>query len=421
MSTVAHFTRLTEEPDRTMTRRSPVPANPSVGEAAVELRDVSVQFGSTTALEKCNLTVHRGECLALLGPSGSGKSTALNCIAGFLTPTTGTVHLDGKDVTRVPPAKRGLGFVVQSYALFPHMSVWENIAFGLKARRMPRADIRQRVEQMAELVGMGEHLGRKPSQLSGGQQQRVAIARALAIRPSVLLLDEPTSALDTRLRETMLDELRQLRRELPDVAMIVVTHDQNEAMALADRIALLRDGRCEAWDTVPSLFYEPPTEYTATFLGNAGILPGRIVGSTDPAEGISVADGGFPTPGGSAQPGISGVLVDVLGHQIVARVPAMRTGVTGEVLVAMRPWHWALLSTLPTDRHQSTGFTGTVHADQWRGGVHRYQVVLDGMDAPIPMELPDTEDRPRVGETITVRPQDWAGVIVAATVTKDPS
>lgn len=193
--------------------------------AAVEFRGVSVHYGQTCALAPLDLSVARGETLALLGPSGSGKSTALKALAGFVRPSAGRVLLGGRDVTDVPPHLRGLGVVVQSYALFPHMRVDDNVAFGLKARKTPRAEIAARVSEVLTLVGMAGYARRFPRELSGGQQQRVAIAPALAIRPDVLLLDEPLSALDATLREDMVAELLRLRAELPDTTLVYATHD----------------------------------------------------------------------------------------------------------------------------------------------------------------------------------------------------
>ncbi|WP_020671836.1 ABC transporter ATP-binding protein [Amycolatopsis nigrescens] len=244
---------------------------------AVELRDLSVHFGQTLALSRLNLTVRRGETMALLGPSGSGKSTALKALAGFVRPSTGRVLLDGTDVTGLPPYRRGLGVVVQSYALFPHLRVADNVAFGLRARKLPRAQVADRVREVLELVGMGGFARRFPRQLSGGQQQRVAIARALAIRPKVLLLDEPLSALDAALREELVAELLRLRAELPDTTLIYVTHDQSEALALADRIAVLADARLVEEGPAERLYHRPETEFTAGFLGASNLIPAELL------------------------------------------------------------------------------------------------------------------------------------------------
>ncbi|MBB5960009.1 2-aminoethylphosphonate transport system ATP-binding protein [Saccharothrix tamanrassetensis] len=244
---------------------------------AVELREVAVHFGRTVALHGLDLSVAPGETLALLGPSGSGKSTALKAVAGFFRPTAGRVLLGGRDVTDLPPNRRGLGVVVQSYALFPHMKVSDNVAFGLRARRTPRRIVAERVAEVLSLVGMSGFRDRYPRQLSGGQQQRVAIARALAIRPPVLLLDEPLSALDAALREEMVAELLRLRSELPDTAIVYVTHDQGEVLALADRIAVMRDARLVEVGPTSALYHRPAESFTASFLGASNLLPVEVV------------------------------------------------------------------------------------------------------------------------------------------------
>ena len=234
---------------------------------------VTVAYGHTVALHDLSLDVEPGEVMALLGPSGSGKTTALRCVAGFVSPAQGRIFLGDTDVTRMPPHRRGIGMVVQQYALFPHMRVDRNVAFGLRAGGAPRGEIAARVKECLELVGMASYAARYPQELSGGQQQRVAIARALAIRPKVLLLDEPLSALDAQLRSGMLNEIARLHRELPDVTILYVTHDQIEALTLADRIAVMNDARLVDVGTAQSLYQQPPSRFTATFVGNANLLP----------------------------------------------------------------------------------------------------------------------------------------------------
>ncbi|MCL2734225.1 MAG: ABC transporter ATP-binding protein, partial [Actinomycetia bacterium] len=272
----------------------------SPGAAGIRFDRVTVAYGGTTVLDGLDLTVAPGEVMALLGPSGSGKTTALRAVAGFVRPTSGRVMIGGRDVTDLPPYKRGIGMVVQQYALFPHLRVDQNVAFGLKAHRTPRAQIGARVAEALEMTGMAGYARRYPRELSGGQQQRVAIARALAIRPGVLLLDEPLSALDARLRSGMLAELSRLHRELPDVSILYVTHDQIEALTLADRIAVLDQARLQDCGTPHELYRTPRTAFTATFVGNANLLrvrageqPGAVtldtatlrIAAADPAEG----------------------------------------------------------------------------------------------------------------------------------------
>lgn len=263
----------------------PVPARAQT--PAIIFDHVTVAYGRgrtrSEALRNFTLRIARGETVALLGPSGSGKSTALKALAGFVRPVFGTVRLDGEDVTDLPPAKRGIGVVVQSYALFPHMRVRDNVAFGLRARRTSSDRVTVRVEEALAMVSMSAYADRYPRELSGGQQQRVAIARALAIRPRVLLLDEPLAALDAQLRQSMIAELQQLRETLSDTAMLYVTHDQSEALALADRIAVMRNAELVDIGTAQDLWTRPPTDFTANFLGGANLIPctvGRVSGES---------------------------------------------------------------------------------------------------------------------------------------------
>ncbi len=254
------------------------PSSPFAGaaEQRIHFEDVSVRYGATTVLSDFTLTVNPGEIVAMLGPSGSGKTTALRAVAGFVTPTEGRVFIGPRDVTHVAPNARNIGMVVQNYALFPHMSVAENVAFGLRARRADKTLVAARVAECLALVGMEAFAGRMPRALSGGQQQRVAIARALAIRPTVLLLDEPLSALDAQIRRQMVEEIGRLHAELPDLTIFYVTHDQHEALTLADRIAIMRNGRLAALDTARNLYRRPPNRFAAEFLGRANVLAGEV-------------------------------------------------------------------------------------------------------------------------------------------------
>ncbi|MBC3992973.1 ABC transporter ATP-binding protein [Streptomyces sp. AC563] len=256
------------------------PAAPASG---IRFERVTVAYGKrgeSVALDALDLTVEPGEVMALLGPSGSGKTTALRAVAGFVRPASGRVFIGDRDVTALPPHRRGIGMVVQQYALFPHLRVAQNVAFGLKAQRVPRGEIAGRVTEALQMVGMADYARRYPRELSGGQQQRVAIARALAIRPGVLLLDEPLSALDAQLRSGMLAELARLHRELPDVSILYVTHDQVEALTLADRIAVMDRARLQDCGTPQDLYRRPRTEFTASFVGNANLLPVTVGGAT---------------------------------------------------------------------------------------------------------------------------------------------
>ena len=233
---------------------------------SIEAKDVTKQFGAFTALDQVSVEVPGGSLVALLGPSGSGKSTLLRVIAGLERPDTGTVLLDGADVTSIPTQRRGVGFVFQHYAAFKHMSVRENVAFGLKLRRMPKRDVRARVDELLELVQLGGLAERYPAQLSGGQRQRMVLARALAVRPKVLLLDEPFGALDARVRAELRAWLRRLHDEV-HVTSVFVTHDQEEAMELADRIVLMNHGRVEQVGDPRDLYERPANDFVMRFVG----------------------------------------------------------------------------------------------------------------------------------------------------------
>ena len=240
----------------------------------LELDHVTVTYGDTTALDDVSLSVADGEFFTLVGPSGCGKTTTLRTIAGFETPTAGTVRFGDRDVTGTPPEDRGVGVVFQNYALFPHMTVAENVAYGLRFRDPPGDQTTdERVDELLELVdlpGMGE---RSPDQLSGGQQQRVALARALAPGPSVLLLDEPMSALDARLRERLRVQVKQIQSEL-DITTVYVTHDQEEALSISDRLAVLHAGRVEQVGTPEEVYRQPASRFVASFLGDNNVFEG---------------------------------------------------------------------------------------------------------------------------------------------------
>ncbi|MEJ0020146.1 MAG: ABC transporter ATP-binding protein [Acetobacteraceae bacterium] len=242
-----------------------------MAEPALQLVSLTKRFGAATVVDAIDLAVAPGEFVTLLGPSGCGKTTTLNMVAGFLAPDGGAIRLQGKPVESLPPFRRDLGLVFQDYALFPHMSVAENVGFGLRMRRVPRAEIARRVSDalaLVQLVGLGE---RRPLQLSGGQRQRVALARALVIQPAMLLLDEPLSNLDLKLREEMRVEISMLQRRL-GIATIFVTHDQGEALTMSDRIAVMRAGRIEQIGTPSEIYERPATRFVAGFIGTANLI-----------------------------------------------------------------------------------------------------------------------------------------------------
>ena len=247
--------------------------------AGVEVRGVTKRFGDHAAVRGVELTVARGEFFTMLGPSGSGKTTLLRLIAGFEMPDEGTISLGGVDVTRVPPYQRGVNTVFQDYALFPHMSVAQNVGYGLRVRRVAPAERARRVEHALDLVRMSELSSRRPAQLSGGQRQRVALARAIVNEPEVLLLDEPLGALDLKLRQEMQVELKRIQRQI-GITFLYVTHDQEEALTMSDRLAVFRDGRIEQVGHPAEVYERPASEFVAGFVGLSNVLEtpaGRIV------------------------------------------------------------------------------------------------------------------------------------------------
>ncbi|NHN43369.1 ABC transporter ATP-binding protein [Halorubellus sp. JP-L1] len=332
----------------------------------LELDAVSVEYGDTTALEDVSLSIRDGEFFTLVGPSGCGKTTTLRTIAGFEQPTTGAVRFGERDVTAVPPEDRGVGVVFQNYALFPHMTVGENVAYGLKFADPP-GDVTasERVRTLLELVDMEEFADRDPASLSGGQQQRIALARALAPGPDVLLLDEPMSALDARLREHLRRQVRRVQREL-SITTVYVTHDQEEALAVSDRVAVVNDGRIEQVGTPETVYREPASRFVAGFVGENNLLDGTVANvATNGTVTVAASDAEFAVAGG------------------VPEGDAARTLAVGDhVTVSVRPA--ALDPAVETNRIElaidQTAFLGErVRVDgDWRG----HHVVAHLADRP---------------------------------------
>jgi len=255
--------------------------------AVLDIQGVTKKFSTTTAVDDFTLTVADGELVCLLGPSGSGKSTLLRMIGGFETATSGLITIDGEDVTRVPPERRPTGMVFQSHALWTHMNVFNNLAFGLKLRHLPTAEIKRKVDAVLELVGLGGYGSRATTQLSGGQQQRVALARSLVLEPKILLLDEPFASLDQHLRERLREEVRDIQQRLK-ITTLFVTHGQDEALALADRIVVMRDGRTDQADPPDVVYREPATPFVAGFIGSMNLVDGVIANGTFTHPGFTV-------------------------------------------------------------------------------------------------------------------------------------
>ncbi len=249
--------------------------------AYLELTGIQKRFGVTVAVEDFNLAAGKGEFVSFLGPSGCGKTTTLRMIAGFETPTAGSIVLDGGDITYRPPNKRNVGMVFQSYALFPNMTVAQNVGFGLRVRKRPADQIQKRVSELLELIHLPDKASSFPYQLSGGQQQRVALARALAFEPEVLLLDEPLSALDAKIRVSLRQEIRSIQRQL-GITTVYVTHDQEEALSLSDRVVVMSQGRVEQIGTPFEIYNFPTTRFVASFVGQLNVLPATVV---DPGAG----------------------------------------------------------------------------------------------------------------------------------------
>ncbi len=327
----------------------------------IEIVGVNLSYGSTHVLKNVDLAVRPGEFFAFLGPSGCGKTTLLRLIAGFAQAQTGQVLLDGQDVAPLPPWKRDVGMVFQSYALWPHMTVAKNVAFGLEERRLPRAEINRRVAQALDLVGLADYAGRRPAQLSGGQQQRVAVARTIAIEPKVLLLDEPLSNLDARMRVSVRRELRALQQRL-GLTTIFVTHDQEEANTICDRIAVMDAGIIRQVGTPMELYENPANLFVASFLGSANILDGHATGDA------------FEVVGGMRLPLPRGVVAP-----------------TGAKLV-FRPQHASLTSSVASPLH------GPVTHREFLGATVRYAIRVGDseilVDAPFQSvgELRDVGD-----------------------------
>jgi putative spermidine/putrescine transport system ATP-binding protein len=348
---------------------------------SLELRGVGRRFGGVDALSGLDLTIRSGEFVALLGPSGCGKSTALNCLAGLLPLTHGEILLDGRRIDTLPPERRGFGMVFQSYALFPHLSVEKNVAFGLQMQGLPRAEIDSRVREAISLVKLGEHAKKLPGQLSGGQQQRVAIARAVVLEPSLVLMDEPLSNLDAKLRLDMRTEIRRLHQSL-GLTTIYVTHDQEEALSLADRLVVMREGRVQQVGTPDELYESPTSWYVADFMGYRNILSATVVSAS--ADGVVVE-----------LPGTAGDGVRLTGRA----VGALRAG--DRVRVAIRPEDFVLVSPgvsagSPGGRPAGS-IPGAVSVVEYHGREHAV-----GVQAGDTMLHARTPAAPQVGAPVTL-------------------
>ena len=317
----------------------------------VELRSVVKRYADLAAVRGVSLEVRPGELLTLLGPSGCGKTTILRLIAGFLRPDEGEVIIRGRVVNNLPPHHRDTAMVYQNYALFPHMSVFENVGFGLRMRKVAGAELARRVEEALDLVKLSGLERRYPNQLSGGQQQRVALARALVVRPSVLLLDEPLSNLDARLREEMRGEIRQLQQRV-GITAIFVTHDQAEALAISDRIVVMNQGRVEQVGTPAEVYERPASRFVVDLIGRINLLEGEVAGLENGAVTVKLADG------------------------ILVRVPRTSACQPGDrIAVGVRPERIQVTTRQFVDRSVNT-FAGTVDQVSYLGDSLRYRVLI---------------------------------------------
>ena len=294
----------------------------------LQLTDVTKFYGSTCAVQAMNLSVEKGEFVSLLGPSGCGKTTTLQMVAGFEAVTSGRIALDGRDITHAKANTRGLGIVFQTYALFPHMTVADNVSFGLEMRKMPKAERRERVAQALGLVHLEQHATRYPRELSGGQRQRVALARALVIEPPVLLLDEPLSNLDAKLREEMQFELRQIQRKV-GTTTVMVTHDQSEAMSISDRVVVMEAGRATQIDHPLQVYEHPRTRFISTFVGKANLLPGKVTTASNTHTQVAVGALVVDVEGAQFRPGAA-VLLSVRPEKLQL-VPATQGRLVGDI------------------------------------------------------------------------------------------
>ncbi|QCD54006.1 ABC transporter ATP-binding protein [Streptomyces hawaiiensis] len=348
------------------------PGSNSLTGKSLSVTGLRKSYSGTTVVDGVDMEIAAGEFVTFLGSSGSGKTTTLMMLAGFTEPDSGSIAVDGRDITKLNPGKRDFGFVFQQYLLFPHMTVSENVAFPLQLRGVAKEEIRRRVGETLEAAGLSKFAGRKPRELSGGQQQRVALCRVLVYRPPIVLMDEPLGALDKKLRDQMQTEIKSIQREL-GLTVVYVTHDQEEALVLSDRIAIMKDGRIEQFDTPRGLFERPRTPFVADFLGAANFLTGKVEDGGDGCTRVRLDTGGVLTA--RAHPCLPGQ----------------------SVRAAVRPGKLRLVSA------EESCCTGTVETAVYVGTLTRITVRLDGA-APgtPPLRIETAGVPPRTGERVCV-------------------
>lgn len=355
------------------------------------ISDVCKSYGSKPAVDSVSLEIHAGEVFSLLGPSGCGKTTLLRMIAGFEPPDSGCISLNGTDITHLPPEQRPVNTVFQNYALFPHLSVRDNIAFGLRMERRSRAEIQKTVDHMLHLTRLEEHAGKRPAQLSGGQRQRVAISRALVKGPKVLLLDEPLAALDLKLRQHMLRELGALHREV-GTTFIYVTHDQGEALSLSNRVAVMNTGRVEQVADPATLYEAPASTFVADFIGDATFLQASVQEMM---------------PGGYIR-----VQIDGLGRPAVTRSAEWQSGDVIKVMI--RPESLLISQEKPAANDRSNSFQAVITDITFFGDHERLSLKAGGQLLSARRSRGDGGFRPAVGEACWVRFQPESARIVDA-------
>ena len=360
-----------------MTTQQEAPLMPVAerSQGSIELRGVSKSYGDVMAVDNLDLSVEPGEFVTLLGPSGSGKTTTMMMVAGFEQPTSGSIKIDDKPVNQLPPKSRNLGVVFQSYALFPHMSAGDNVEFPLRMRGIPRAERTRRAQAALDRVGLSGLAERLPRQLSGGQQQRVALARALVFEPAALLLDEPMAALDRRLRETMQREIKEIQQSL-GISVIFVTHDQSEAMAMSDRIVVMRDGRIVQSGPPEDVYLHPQTDWIANFLGDTNLLPCKVVGRHGDAATVD------------------------LGAHGVAEVRDRMSPSSGALAVSIRPEHLTI-GALGRETH---GINGTLLSSTHLGSTVRHEVRSNETSVTVLQLSSDWDSSWNPGDAVHV---DW--------------
>jgi spermidine/putrescine transport system ATP-binding protein len=356
----------------------------------IEIDQVTKRFGDYVAVADADFSIASGEFFSMLGPSGCGKTTTLRMIAGFETPTSGAIRLEGADVSRVPPHKRNVNTVFQHYALFPHMTVWDNVAYGPRSMKKGKAEVTRRVDELLEVVRLTDFAKRKPSQLSGGQQQRVALARALVNYPSALLLDEPLGALDLKLRHAMQFELKRIQREV-GITFIYVTHDQEEALTMSDRIAVMNSGNVEQIGTPKDIYDHPATVFVASFIGQANLWPGRQIGG---------AGGGY-------------VDVEVLGTKLKATPGETTIEPGGHATLMVRPERLRVSVDAPTG--DAAAVAATVVDLTFQGPVMRLSLTAPD-DSPIVAHVGSEQQLPmlRPGDRVHVSWSPDASLVLPA-------